>query len=48
MVEAYARLPEDIKRKIEHLRASSSIEHSFGAEMDAEKRRELGRQHPPA
>jgi taurine dioxygenase len=48
MVEAYQRLPDDIKRKIDPLRASSSIEHSFGAVMDVEKRRELGRQHPPA
>jgi taurine dioxygenase len=48
MVEAYARLPEDIKAKISHLRASSSIEHSFGAVMEEDKRRALGRQHPPA
>jgi taurine dioxygenase len=47
MVEAYKRLPEDVKKKIDHLRASNSIEHSFGAVMDAEKRRALGRQHPP-
>ena len=47
MVEAYARLPEDVKKKIDHLRASSSIEHSFGAVMDVEKRRQLGRDHPP-
>lgn len=48
MVEAYRRLPDDIKMKIEPLRASSSIEHSFGAVMEAEKRQALGRQHPPA
>jgi taurine dioxygenase len=48
MVEAYARLPDEIKRKIDPLRASSSIEHSFGAVMDADKRREFGCQHPPA
>ena len=47
MVEAYARLPEDVKTKIDGLRASSSIEHSFGAVMQEEKRRELGRQNPP-
>ncbi|MFM1988053.1 MAG: hypothetical protein RJA99_1010 [Pseudomonadota bacterium] len=47
MVEAYRRLPEDIRRRIDGLRASSSIEHSFGAVMDQEKRRALGRQHPP-
>jgi taurine dioxygenase len=47
MVEAFLRLPADIKRKIEDLRASSSIEHSFGAVMDVEKRQALGRQYPP-
>ncbi|MCB2042994.1 MAG: TauD/TfdA family dioxygenase [Rhodoferax sp.] len=47
MVEAYARLPDDIKKKIDPLRASSSIEHSFGAVMDADKRRALGRENPP-
>lgn len=47
MVEAYQRLPDDVKHKIDDLRASSSIEHSFGAVMDVEKRRALGRQHPP-
>ena len=47
MVEAYERLPDEVKRKIAHLRASSSIEHSFGAVMDAERRRSLGREHPP-
>ena len=47
MVEAYARLPDDIKKKIDPLRAASSIEHSFGAVMDADKRRALGRDNPP-
>jgi taurine dioxygenase len=47
MVEAYARLPEDVKKRIEHLRASNSIEHGFGAVMEPEKRRKLGRDHPP-
>lgn len=47
MIEAYARLPDELKRKIEHLRASSSIEHSFGAVMDVEKRQKLGRENPP-
>lgn len=47
MVAAYAQLPEDIKRKIDPLRASSSIEHSFGAVMDVDKRQALGRQYPP-
>ena len=47
MVEAYLRLPEEVKKKIDGLHASSSIEHSFGAAMQEEKRRELGRQNPP-
>lgn len=47
MVEAYAQLPPDIRLKIDGLRASSSIEHSFGAVMDVEKRQALGRQYPP-
>jgi taurine dioxygenase len=47
MVEAYKRLPDDVKRRIEPLRACSSIEHSFGAVMDVEKRHALGRENPP-
>jgi taurine dioxygenase len=47
MVEAYAKLPEDVKKKIANLRAISSIEHSFGAVMDVESRRKLGRDNPP-
>ena len=47
MVEAYRRLPDEFKRKIDHLRACSSIEHSFGAVMEDEKRRNLGRENPP-
>lgn len=47
MVEAYAKLPEDVKKKIANLRAISSIEHSFGAVMDVEARRKLGRDNPP-
>lgn len=47
MVEAYAKLPEDVKNKIANLRAISSIEHSFGAVMDVEARRKLGRDNPP-
>jgi taurine dioxygenase len=47
MVEAYAKLPEDVKKKIANLRAISSIEHSFGAVMDPEARRKLGRENPP-
>jgi taurine dioxygenase len=47
MVEAYNRLPGAVKDKIGPLRASASIEHSFGAVMDVEARRKLGRDHPP-
>ena len=39
MVQAYANLPEDIKQLILPLRASNSIEHSFGAVMEPEARR---------
>ncbi len=38
MVEAYSRLPEDLKTRIAGLRAKSSIEHSFGAAMSMEDR----------
>jgi len=48
MVEAYARLPEDIKAKIANLRARHSIEASFGAAMPAEKRLALHAQFPDA
>jgi len=48
MVEAYARLPEDVKQKIEGLRARHSIEASFGAAMPIEKRLALKAQFPDA
>ena len=48
MVEAYARLPDDIKSRIDGLRAKSSIEHSFGAAMPLEERKSLAEKHPPA
>ena len=48
MVEAYARLPEDIKTKIAPLRARHSIEASFGAAMPIEKRLALKAQFPDA
>ena len=48
MVEAYARLPEDIKAKIANLRARHSIEASFGAAMPVEKRLALHAQYPDA
>ncbi|WP_439685445.1 Alpha-ketoglutarate-dependent taurine dioxygenase [Cupriavidus oxalaticus] len=46
MVEAYRRLPDDIKRRIDGLRAKSSIEHSFGAVMPPEERADLARKNP--
>jgi len=48
MVEAYARLPEDVKAKIATLRARHSIEASFGAAMPIEKRLALKAQFPDA
>jgi taurine dioxygenase len=48
MAEAYARLPEDIKAKIAHLRARHSIEATFGAAMPIEKRLALKAQFPDA
>jgi taurine dioxygenase len=48
MVEAYARLPEDVKSKIANLRARHSIESSFGAAMPIEKRLALKAQFPDA
>ena len=46
MVQAYAELPEEIKHKIDRLRAKASIEHSFGAVMAPEARAKLAREHP--
>jgi taurine dioxygenase len=48
MVEAYARLPEDVQRRIAGLRARHSIEASFGAAMPIEKRLALHAQFPDA
>jgi taurine dioxygenase len=48
MVEAYRRLPDDIKAKIAGLRARHSIEASFGAAMPIEKRLALRAQFPDA
>lgn len=48
MVMAYDNLPDDIKVKIEHLRARHSIEASFGAAMPIEKRLALKAQYPDA
>lgn len=46
MVEAYKRLPDDIKLKIDGLKVKCSIEHSFGAAMPEEKRRALALANP--
>jgi taurine dioxygenase len=48
MVQAYERLPGDIKTKIAPLRARHSIEASFGAVMPIEKRLALKEQFPDA
>ena len=48
MVEAYARLPEHVKRQIDGLRARHSIEATFGAAMPIEKRLALKAQYPDA
>ena len=48
MVEAYQNLPDDIKKRIDPLRAKSSIEHSFGAVLAPEARARLAAQNPPA
>ncbi|MDK3023748.1 TauD/TfdA family dioxygenase [Cupriavidus taiwanensis] len=46
MGEAYRRLPQDIKARIEGLRAKHSIEHTFGANMPPQKRAALAAQFP--
>ncbi|WP_395399699.1 TauD/TfdA dioxygenase family protein [Pseudoduganella sp. UC29_106] len=48
MVEAYRRLPEDVKRRIDGLRAKHSIEHTFGAAMEPEQRAKLAATYPVA
>jgi taurine dioxygenase len=48
MALAYERLPDDIKLKIEGLRARHSIEASFGAAMPIERRLALKAQFPDA
>ena len=48
MVEAYAKLPEQVRTQIADLRARHSIEASFGAAMPAEKRLALHEQFPDA
>ncbi|MGH8380764.1 TauD/TfdA dioxygenase family protein [Pseudomonas sp.] len=48
MVLAYQNLPDEVKQKIEGLRARHSIEASFGAAMPMEKRLALKAQFPDA
>jgi taurine dioxygenase len=48
MVEAYGKLPEDVKTRIAGLRARHSIEASFGAALPIEKRLALKAQYPDA
>ncbi|MDD2058208.1 TauD/TfdA family dioxygenase [Pseudomonas sp. GD03860] len=48
MVLAYRNLPDEVKQKIEGLRARHSIEASFGAAMPIEKRLALKAQYPDA
>jgi taurine dioxygenase len=48
MAEAYRRLPEQVKQQIEGLRAKHSIEHTFCAAMEPEKRAALAAQFPAA
>ena len=48
MAEAYRRLPDTVKRQIEGLHASHSIEASFGAAMPMEERLKLKARFPDA
>ncbi|HJQ05202.1 MAG TPA: TauD/TfdA family dioxygenase [Nocardioides sp.] len=48
MAEAYRRLPDDVKRQIAGLRASHSIESSFGAALPLEQRQALRERYPDA
>ncbi|BAN48130.1 TauD/TfdA family dioxygenase [Metapseudomonas resinovorans] len=48
MALAYEKLPEDVKQRIEGLRARHSIEASFGAAMPTEKRLALKAMYPDA
>ena len=48
MVLAYQNLPDEVKQKIEGLRARHSIEASFGAAMPLDKRLALKAQFPDA
>jgi taurine dioxygenase len=48
MAQAYRRLPEDLKLRIEGLRAKHSIEATFGASMPMEQRLALKERFPDA
>lgn len=48
MAKAYEELPENIKQQIEGLRASHSIQSTFGAAMPMEKRQKLKEAYPDA
>jgi taurine dioxygenase len=48
MVEAYAKLPEHVKTRIDGLRARHSIEASFGAALPMDRRLALKAQYPDA
>ncbi|HET6666573.1 MAG TPA: TauD/TfdA family dioxygenase [Intrasporangium sp.] len=48
MVEAYRRLPEHIKEEIADLRASHSIQSTFGAKLPIEQRLALAERFPDA
>lgn len=48
MAEAYAKLPDHIKRQIEGLRARHSIEATFGAALPLEQRHQLKERYPDA
>jgi taurine dioxygenase len=48
MAQAYSRLPQDIKARIDGLRARHSIEASFGASMAIEQRLALHERFPDA
>ncbi|WP_249353305.1 TauD/TfdA family dioxygenase [Rhodococcus sp. Q] len=48
MALAYERLPEQVKERIDGLRARHSIESSFGARLPIEQRHELSERFPDA
>jgi taurine dioxygenase len=48
MAEAYQRLPDEVKKRIDGLRARHSIESSFGANMPVEQRLALHERFPDA